>query len=319
MPIYGVEKYIERCARSLFNQTMKDGIEFIFVNDASPDNSILLLNTIVNEFPARKNQIKIITHPINKGLAAARNTGYANSSGQYIICCDSDDWVEPEMYELLFNKAIETNADLVACDYWGDYPNRQIKYNQTPDCDTNEYRQQIISGKVHNSLWNKLICKKAYEQLDFRFSEGINLWEDVSVLCRLIHYINKIAMIKKPLYHYSQTMSNSYTKLISPISVANIESAAKIVCDFYRNLSAEKYLQEIKWIRSRAYVGCINRLPSWDIIDFNTKYTDIHSSDIQSLPMPFYSKISSILILHGYVSIGLALNTVANKLRRLIR
>ncbi|MBO5667722.1 MAG: glycosyltransferase family 2 protein, partial [Lentisphaeria bacterium] len=83
IPVYGVEKYIERCARSLFEQTMRDGIEFIFVNDCTPDKSIEILEQILSEYPHRQEQTKIIHHKQNGGLVAARNTGLAHASGEY--------------------------------------------------------------------------------------------------------------------------------------------------------------------------------------------------------------------------------------------
>ena len=106
IPVYGVEKYIEKCARSLFEQTMQDGIEFIFVNDCTKDRSIEILEQVLAEYPHRKEQTRIIHHEKNRGLVAARNTGLAYASGEYIIHCDSDDWVELDMYEKMYKKAI---------------------------------------------------------------------------------------------------------------------------------------------------------------------------------------------------------------------
>ena len=98
-PVYGVEKYIERCARSLFDQTMKNDIEFIFVDDCTPDRSIEVLEAILSEYPERRSQVKIVRHSHNKGLTGARNTALKEASGEYIIHCDSDDWVDLEAYK----------------------------------------------------------------------------------------------------------------------------------------------------------------------------------------------------------------------------
>lgn len=101
IPVYGVEKYIERCARSLFEQTLED-MEFIFVDDSTRDNSIDILLEVINEYPQRKNQIKILTHEVNKGLPAARQTGIKAAKGDYIAHCDSDDWVTPNAYQEMY-------------------------------------------------------------------------------------------------------------------------------------------------------------------------------------------------------------------------
>lgn len=105
IPVYNVGKFIERCARSLMEQTM-DNVEYIFVDDASPDNSIQILQKVLADYPNRRDNVRILTHAENKGLPAARNTGLAVATGEYIFHCDSDDFVEPDMLEQLYGKAI---------------------------------------------------------------------------------------------------------------------------------------------------------------------------------------------------------------------
>ena len=89
VPVYGVEKYIERCARSLFEQTLDD-MECIFVDDCTPDDSMQVLVKILSEYPRRKEQVKIIHHETNQGLPAARQSGLKIATGEYIAHCDSD-------------------------------------------------------------------------------------------------------------------------------------------------------------------------------------------------------------------------------------
>ena len=142
VPVYGVEKYIERCARSLFEQTMKDGIEFIFTDDCTRDRSIEILEKVVEEYPERKSQVKIIHHEKNQGLVSARVTGLKEAVGEYVIHCDSDDWVEREMYEIMYRQAKDTDSDIVVCDFLeGDdtlevYRHQNIPEFCTPLCGT---------------------------------------------------------------------------------------------------------------------------------------------------------------------------------------
>ena len=112
--VYNREKYIEECARSLFEQSLDD-IEYIFINDASTDNSIEILKTTANNYPQRIPYIKIINLDQNGGVANARNIGIDNVTGDYTIHTDSDDWVDRDMYKQLYKKALETNADIVGC------------------------------------------------------------------------------------------------------------------------------------------------------------------------------------------------------------
>lgn len=95
--VYNCEKYLNTCARSLFEQTL-DGIEYIFVNDATPDDSIIILNSIIEEYPTRKPFVKIINMDKNGGVSKARRIGVENATGEYVIHADSDDWVDRDMY-----------------------------------------------------------------------------------------------------------------------------------------------------------------------------------------------------------------------------
>lgn len=107
VPIYNVEKYLDRCVKSLQNQTLKD-IEIILVDDGSPDNC----PTMCDEYARQDNRIKVI-HKQNAGLGMACNSGLDVAEGEYVAFCDSDDWVDPVMYEEMYNMAIENNADIV--------------------------------------------------------------------------------------------------------------------------------------------------------------------------------------------------------------
>ena len=121
VPVYNVEKYIDKCLESLVNQTLKD-IEIIIVNDGSTDNSI----KIVEEYKEKyKNKI-IYLEKENGGLSDARNYGIQYAKGEYIAFLDSDDYVDRKMYEKLYNKAIENNSDIVECDFYWKYTNKLI-------------------------------------------------------------------------------------------------------------------------------------------------------------------------------------------------
>lgn len=228
IPIYNSDCYIEKCIRSLFEQTLDD-IEYIFVNDCTPDKSITILQCILQEYPMRKEQVKIIEHNKNKGSAAARNTGLKNSTGQYIIFCDSDDWVERDMYEKLLRKALETCADIVACDYYDDYINRSIVRKQLFPQEPQKCVEEMMKGKLHCSTWNKLIVKSLYEHTSICFPEGINMWEDVCTIIPLCFYAKKIVYLSEPLYHYIHYNSGSYVTCMSQCSLHNLIEALERV------------------------------------------------------------------------------------------
>ena len=120
IPVYNVEKYIETCVRSLFEQTLHD-VEYVFVDDCSPDRSVEILKGLVGEYQTRLEEegkvVRILRMPVNSGQAKVRREGVAHCTGEYIIHCDSDDWVETDMYRAMYETAVASGSDVVVCDY----------------------------------------------------------------------------------------------------------------------------------------------------------------------------------------------------------
>lgn len=223
VPVYGVEKFIERCAISLFEQTFDD-IEYIFVNDCTIDNSIVLLKSVLKRYPNRKENVKIINHSINKGLAGARNTGIENAKGEYILHIDSDDYLELNAIELLYNKAIENKADVVICDYILEW-NKVGKYvKQGYNKDKVKFINLILSGQASPCVWNKLYKRSLYLDNGVLAIQGINLGEDFVVTPKLLYYANSTIKVDIPLNHYIQTNTSSYTKTYSRKNIEDIVS-----------------------------------------------------------------------------------------------
>lgn len=162
VPFYGVEKYIARCTESLMCQTMQDDIEFIFVNDATKDNSLDVLQKVLAEYPERKEQITILHHERNKGLPAARNTGLSIARGKYIYHCDSDDYLEKDALEVLYRKAEENESDIV----WGDFYEIMTggnRYKKQPAYSTPlEAVKGMLIGEMDYNVWNKLVRRDLF-------------------------------------------------------------------------------------------------------------------------------------------------------------
>ena len=121
VPIYGVEKFIERCAVSLFEQTYQN-IEYIFVNDCTKDNSVVILKNVMERYPQRKPQVRIIEHEKNKGLAGARNTAVAAATGEFVMHVDSDDYVDKDIVKKTILSQKKVDADIVIVDFKKAYP-----------------------------------------------------------------------------------------------------------------------------------------------------------------------------------------------------
>ena len=216
VPIYGVESYIERCARSLFEQTMKEGIEFIFVNDCTKDKSIEILEKVLAEYPHRKDQVKIIHHEKNGGLVAARKTGLAHASGEYIIHCDSDDWVELDMYEKMYNAAREKNADICYCSYVLDNGCGKKRNVFIDSCaDNKTLLKKMLSNNLHWNLWAKLIKAEIAKSSDLYQPDHICFGEDLLLSTQMVARCRKVVYTPSPFYHYFQNNAASFTKTLN--------------------------------------------------------------------------------------------------------
>ena len=203
IPVYGVEKYISKCLESLVNQTLND-IEIIVVNDGTKDNSQKIIDKYVKKYPDKvKSFIKE-----NGGQGSARNYGLKQANGNYIGYVDSDDYVELEMYEKLYNKAISDNLDIAIC---GNYNVSEDYKNKKVDLEFIKFEDNKINALFgKKAVWNKIYKKSIVEKLEFRSK----VWyEDFDFSIKAICSAKKIGYVNEPLYDYllreGSTMNNS--------------------------------------------------------------------------------------------------------------
>ena len=204
IPVYGAEKYIERCARSLFEQTMQDGLELVFVNDCTPDKSIEILERVLTEYPHRKEQTKIINLPDNGGVGRARHIAIENCNGEYIIHCDPDDWVELDIYEKMYNAAKENDADMVYCDYIKEFENGSAKVIKNKNFSSgNEVICAMASLNMFAALWHSMyrheIARKDFHEYQL---DQLVIMEDILRHVVMLFHCNKIIHVQESFYHY---------------------------------------------------------------------------------------------------------------------
>ena len=212
VPIYNVENYIERCVRSLMEQTLDD-IEYIFVNDATPDGSMDILNEVIKDYPQRVPSIRIINNEHNKGVSNTRQRGLENAQGSYIIFVDSDDWAELDMFEEMYNAAIMKTADIVLSDFTLEFSDgsKPVIHNQAPSGYTpHDLIRDLLLGTIHGSTCNKLYKMTTITELNVSFPKDIEYCEDVWFNCTLFlaDYLT-ITYINKAYYHYYKHSCNS--------------------------------------------------------------------------------------------------------------
>lgn len=211
IPLFNVERYIEKCAHSLFQQTL-NSIQFVFINDCSTDNSIIKLKGVIKEYKSRMDDVLIINHERNRGAATARNTGLGSSLGKYIGWVDADDWIEKDMFETMLTMVENKGVDMVWCDYFLEYKDASLPMLNQVDNVTTLYINEMIKGNVQGMLWNKLFRSSIFYENNIRFIEGLCLGEDRLVVLKYLHYAHEIIYLPKPLYHYVQYNDISIVK-----------------------------------------------------------------------------------------------------------
>lgn len=249
IPVYNVERYVERCLLSIINQTYTESVECIVVNDCTPDNSMKIVEKLVADYKGSI-QFKLLCHKHNRGLAAVRNTGINNAGGKYIVHVDSDDYCEPDMLEKMYIKALETDADIVLADMWRTYPDHEEYCSrQIVSLDKIERLRGCLVGR-YGAIIDKMIKRSLYVNNKIQCIEGVNYGEDSLAVLSLFYYANTIVNIPSAFMHYVQYNTASYTKSLSRTSLDNMVEVGERKIALLRQWGMQEALAtEIRTIR----------------------------------------------------------------------
>lgn len=201
VPVYNVAPYIERCVHSLMQQTYEN-LEYIFVDDCSTDDSISILQNVITKYPHKTEKVKIIFNDCNHGLAYTRRVSIESAQGEWILCVDSDDYIELDTVEHLHD-ALSLETEMVVGGYIDHnyYGNNIVDVSHTP---TKDILRAALEDDI-SRLSGKLIKRNLFAHPNTHFApEGLNYLEDRFVLFHLCGVIHHIVIINEPLYHYVQ-------------------------------------------------------------------------------------------------------------------
>lgn len=247
IPIYKVEAFIERCATTLMEQTLHE-VEYIFVDDATPDHSIQILEEVIARYPERKEQVRIVRHDTNKGLPAARNTGLDLATGEYIFHCDSDDYVEPTMLEDLYHTAKENDADIVWCDWYLTFAENE-RYMRQPSYSTPmDALKAMLSGRMKYNVWNKLARRSLYTEHDITFPAGYGMGEDMTMMMLFAH-ASKVAYTPQAYYHYIKTNTNAFSQTYSERHLQDLRYNVERIEEYMHETFGNDMAQEIAFFK----------------------------------------------------------------------
>ena len=287
VPVYAVENYIEQCARSLFEQTLRS-IEYIFVDDCSPDNSINILLKIIEDYPDRKSQVRIIHHHKNYGLAQARMTGFKNANGAYMTSIDSDDWVDLTTFETLIEKASRADSDVVVYNIisqerCGD---THIEVNYLEN--SNDPLSDLFLGKVAPII-PTCIFRRFFIDDNLLNLPAANMAEDLVFSTFLCYYAKDISYVNKPFYHYRYN-SQSISKSIG------LSATIKRFKDIMQNTNQVIAFLEEKSLQNKYQNEILNLK---HIVKY-TIWSAVYDNDAYKLWKETYPEIVSKIITHKY-------------------
>lgn len=247
IPIYNVEKYIARCTEALMKQTLHE-VEYIFVNDCTKDQSLSVLQSVLSKYPERAAQVRIINHVQNKGCSAARNTGLLAARGEYIIYCDSDDWMDESMLEDMYVMAKREQADIVTCDFRMIYKDKDVCYHTINWSENKDLSLQNYIAYGWTVIWNMLVSRTLYDRYQLRSIEGYTYCEDFNLSVKLLFHAEKVVHLNKVLYNYNRLNINSIMYTLSEKTMSEEQFLYLDVINYLKKQHAYKiYDKQLCW------------------------------------------------------------------------
>lgn len=251
VPVYKVEQYLRRCLDSIVAQTFTDW-ECILIDDGSPDNS----GAICDEYAAKDNRFHVI-HQENAGVSSARNAGLDAAKGEWIGFVDSDDWIEPNMYESMILSARNNDVDVIGCDVFKEEKQGTfIKKIFLSDRGT-ENIENLLQGGTPGWIWNKLIKRKLIEENGISFLQGCSLCEDEIFSIKIYDRSIKTGYLEKALYHYDLTIQSSAVHIVDDAKIASLLLVNDMIKHYFSESGQMSLYKEnilLKQIRNKIWL-----------------------------------------------------------------
>lgn len=267
VPVYGVERFIGACADSLFSQTYPE-LEYIFVDDCSPDASVAVLEEVLSRYPERKPQVHIIHNSENQGSGATRSIALAAATGDFVMYADSDDLLMPDAVEKLVKAQEATGADIVDGAYCRLLPDGKVGETTTPFEGTKETMMRLLLAQntLTHQVWARLIRRSLHTDNHVDFIHGINMAEDYCIMPRLLFFATR-TYINDVVYQYRVNPSGTFASWLNERHIGSYLSASRVVGEFLRE-------HDITHAYSYAYeLGLLNTIHrALGIVDLDTIY-----------------------------------------------
>lgn len=291
IPVHNAATFIERCAHSLFAQTMED-LEYIFVDDGSSDNSIALIHNVLEEYPLRKTQVHIVQNLQNLGISETRKVGLSHTTGEYVGWVDADDWVELDMMDQLYCASENGEKDIVVCDYWKEYKTGSVPFRHDSLYSPEDCLEHLnLLEKMPHSLWSQIIKRNLFDNGIVRNLRPADWGEDlffvISAYCRA----HSITLVRDCLYHYNRTnveglsRKKRFSKEVWLMQRENIEMISQLM---KQSLGAKREIgiNHLKFVTKNRFFHCFDT-PK----EYFQQWSDCHRFILRFDDMPLFTRL----------------------------
>ena len=248
IPMYNVSEYVDDCFSNLASQVLTN-YEVILIDDKSVDDTIEKVLLAIECFERKDVEFTLITQEINMGVACARNIGLERASGEYVYFYDADDRLEPDTLSALYSVAKQQDADIVGCEWFISFAQNERHIKQRDVQRGVDLFRGFASGIIRWNLWLFMVRRSLYEQNGIRFLPGMNMGEDMMVMMKLALASNRVSIVHKPLYHYSQTNTGAQTKNWSKEKRDQVTANVKEVEAFCRQNYGDSFDLELDFLK----------------------------------------------------------------------
>ena len=313
IPVYKVEKYIERCARSVFEQTYEN-LEYIFVNDCTPDNSIQIVEQVLAEYPQRVSQVRIIDHEQNEGIAVARNSAISNATGEFVFNIDSDDYIETDTIETLVNLQEQTNADVVTGRMYINDDEIDPHYVEPFYQNKDKMLTTIVSDLWHHEMANRLVRRSLFIDHGIKALPYINIGEDWQLTAKVVYFADICVTADKYTYHYvynpSSLVHSNTTWKRKKDELTQLNASLMSLVEFFKGTKYESMICSLFIQKESDYI-------SRSVINNDKDFFELCRSNILAIPSKYHHRISRTKLIcfkSGYYVTCIAMSF--NQLRR---
>lgn len=248
IPMYNVSEYVDDCFSNLASQVLTN-YEVILIDDKSVDDTIEKVLLAIECFERKDVEFTLITQEMNMGVACARNIGLERASGEYVYFYDADDRLEPDTLSALYSEAKQQDADIVGCEWFISFAQNERHIKQRDVQRGVDLFRGFASGIIRWNLWLFMVRRSLYEQNGIRFLPGMNMGEDMMVMMKLALISNRVSIVHKPLYHYSQTNTGAQTKNWSKEKRDQVTANVKEVEAFCRRNYGDSFDLELDFLK----------------------------------------------------------------------